>query len=340
MNKVSIITPNYNRADLIKETAASIFSQTSPDWEWVVVDDGSTDESLEVMRGFAAKDYRVKIFERNSQPKGAAACRNIAINNCSGNYLIFLDSDDILASFCIEQRLKAVEEHPDNDFLIFPLLLFKNKPDDMGLLWNVENDTDDLTRVMIGDPICQGSGTIWKKQSFIEIGKWDESLLLWQDVELHLRTFLQELKYRKLMDLAPDLFIRLSEVSLSRTGFNSLPKFKSRIKVYLDTVKNAADNKLLIKYRKGLVKMGFDLICSAIHNNFFSEANQLIKFCHSYPILDSPLRNKLQVYFWTKRFRLYKLPFFKSLSARPCVAYFSDYKATLNTIKYTGEIKL
>src|SRR5579875_652313 len=101
---VSIITPSFNRADIVGETAASIFNQTYPHWEWVIVDDGSTDNSWEVLQQLAAKDERVKIFRRNREPKGACACRNIAIENCSGEYLIFLDTDDLLASFCLEQR--------------------------------------------------------------------------------------------------------------------------------------------------------------------------------------------------------------------------------------------
>lgn len=340
MDIISIITPNYNRADLIKETAASIFNQTSPDWEWVIVDDGSTDESLLVMQEFAAKDSRVKIFQRNRLPKGAAACRNIAIENCIGNYLIFLDSDDLLASFCVEQRLKAAKENPAYDFLIFPLLMFKSKPDDTRLLWNIENETDDLTRVLLGDPICQGTGTIWKKESFVGIGMWDESLLLWQDVELHLRTFLQGLKYKKFLHLPPDIFIRLSEVSLSRTGYNSLPKFKSRIKVFQDTVELANQHKLTAKHKEGLAKMGFDLICSAIYNNYFSEAKELLKLTSSNNFMDSHSSGQLRKYYLAKRLKLHKFPIVNRYAAQPINTFFAHYQKTLNKIEYEEPIKL
>lgn len=339
MDVVSIITPNYNRAELIKETAASIFNQTNPNWEWVIVDDGSTDESLQVMHKFAAEDSRVKVFQRNRLPKGAAACRNIAIENCSGDYLIFLDSDDVLASFCVEQRLKAAREYPEYDFLIFPLLLFKNKPDDLGLLWNIENETDDATRTMLGDPICQGTGTIWKKQSFADIGMWDETLLLWQDVELHLRTFLSDLKYKKLLNLPPDIFIRISEVSLSRTGFNSLPKFKSRMKVYTDTLRLAEQKGVLVKYRKGLIHMGFELVCSAIYSNHFAEADQLLKLNSTYALLEADIVKMIKKYYWAKRIKLYKLPLLKKFSNRPKVDFYPNYLVTLNKVKYQERVK-
>ncbi len=280
------------------------------------------------------------MFQRTRLPKGAAACRNIAIENSSGNYLVFLDSDDILASFCIEQRLKAAKENPECDFLIFPMLMFKKELTDTALLWNIENDTDDFTRTMLGDPICQGTGTIWKKQSFIDIGLWDESLLLWQDVELHLRTFLSNLKYKKLLNYPPDTFIRLSEVSLSRTGFNTLPKFQSRVKVYTDTLSLAARNDVFDKYKNGLSHMGFDLVCSAIHNNHFSEADRLLGLNHNYALFDDAMLKKLKKYYWAKKTKMYKLPILKKLALRPVSKYFQDYQITLNKVKYKEHIKL
>ena len=68
---------------------------------------------------------------------------------------------------------------------------------------------------------------MWKKESFIKAGMWSEHLLLWQDIELHLRALLQHVMYVKRFDLQPDVFIRISDVSISRTGYQSLPKFLS-----------------------------------------------------------------------------------------------------------------
>jgi len=82
---VSIITPSLNCADIIHETAASIFSQTYPYWEWVIVDDGNRDNSLENLEECEAKDEQVKIFKRDREPKGAFACRNIAVEKSTGD---------------------------------------------------------------------------------------------------------------------------------------------------------------------------------------------------------------------------------------------------------------
>ena len=198
--KVSIITPSFNRADVISETAQSIFNQTYKNWEWVITDDGSTDESMKILQQYAAADNRVKLFERKREPKGACTCRNISIENSTGDYLLFLDSDDLLASFCLQQRVNTMHENPDCDFAIFSMLIFRKKPGDMMLLWNIDSPKDDIERILLGDAICQGTGTLWKKSSFVKIGMWDEKLLLWQDVELHLRSLLYPLKYCKRLD--------------------------------------------------------------------------------------------------------------------------------------------
>ena len=212
--KVSIITPSFNRADVIEETAQSIFNQTYRNWEWVIVDDGSSDKSLQILKNYSLSDERIKVYQRDREPKGASVCRNIAIEHCTGDLLVFLDSDDLLASFCLQQRVDAVKLNPRADCIVFNMLLFKKQPADLGLLWNVENGEDEISRLLNGNPICQGTGIIWKKDKFIEIGCWNENLKLWQDVELHLRAHLNGINFSKRLDLPPDVFIRISVRSI------------------------------------------------------------------------------------------------------------------------------
>ena len=68
-DKVALITPSFNRAYIIRETAESIFAQTHENWEWIIVDDGSTDDSWEVIQSIVQKDHRVKAFQRTLPPR-------------------------------------------------------------------------------------------------------------------------------------------------------------------------------------------------------------------------------------------------------------------------------
>lgn len=107
---VSIITPNYNCGRFIAETIKSVQAQTYQNWELLIQDDGSTDESLAIAERYAIKDQRVKIAvnERNS---GAAVTRNNALQRAKGKWIAFLDSDDLWHFEKLEKQLMFMVEH-------------------------------------------------------------------------------------------------------------------------------------------------------------------------------------------------------------------------------------
>ncbi|MBF0597491.1 glycosyltransferase family 2 protein [Faecalibacter rhinopitheci] len=107
---LSIIIPTYNRADLIGETLDSIIAQTYANWECIIVDDGSTENNINIIDEYCAKDPRFKLFERKkyNKPKGANACRNIGLEQCVGDYVIFFDSDDIMYNNHLEVKINAI----------------------------------------------------------------------------------------------------------------------------------------------------------------------------------------------------------------------------------------
>lgn len=115
--KVSVIIPVYNTAAYLKEAIDSVINQTLKEIEIIAVNDGSHDNSSNILQAFAANDKRVKVisFEKN---RGVSVCRNTGINKAVGEYIYFFDSDDILESNCLETcYLKISEEN--YDFLIF-----------------------------------------------------------------------------------------------------------------------------------------------------------------------------------------------------------------------------
>jgi len=337
---VSIITPSFNRAYIIDETAHSIFAQTYPHWEWVIVDDGSTDDSWQKLENYAAKDKRVKIFKRHREPKGACSCRNIAIENSAGQYLIFLDTDDVIASFCLEQRVKAMQEDMEADFIYFPTLLFKQKPDDLKLLWNIDKDEDEINRLLTGDPICQGTGTIWKKESFVRIGMFNEQILLWQDIEMHLRAFLSGCTAKKRFDLPPDLFVRISDVSLSRTGFHSLPKLNSRMAVFKQTAQCMQQQNLLAQYRRGLRSMFCNIFTGAAGSNHFDKVAELLQLQKSYQLFSQKEQNILNRYNFARKYKLYKIPAVQNYLYNKIKAMGVFEKDTIGQYPYQKEIKV
>lgn len=116
---VSIIIPNYNRESLVVETLDSILAQSHYNWECIIVDDGSTDNSVKVMQQYEIKDSRFKLIQRPSNhPKGANACRNIGLQKAEGEFIIFFDSDDLMMEHHVENKLKFMIDE-DLDYAVF-----------------------------------------------------------------------------------------------------------------------------------------------------------------------------------------------------------------------------
>jgi glycosyltransferase involved in cell wall biosynthesis len=126
---VSIIIPTFNRAHLIGETLDSIIAQTYTHWECIVVDDGSTDNTEEIMNSYQQEDKRIKFHHRNSdKPKGANSCRNMGIDIARGDYLVFFDSDDLMTSNHLEVKINAVLKYK-TDYAITKTKFFNSDKD-------------------------------------------------------------------------------------------------------------------------------------------------------------------------------------------------------------------
>ncbi len=107
---VSIITPTYNSEVFIKDTFESIKSQTYTNWEWIVVDDFSSDSTFEIVESFMLLDNRIKLY-RNDSNSGAAVTRNRAIERATGRFIAFLDSDDLWCDTKLEKQISFMLEH-------------------------------------------------------------------------------------------------------------------------------------------------------------------------------------------------------------------------------------
>jgi len=111
--KISIITPLYNKAEYISETILSVLAQTYQDWEMLVIDNNSTDSGPDRVREF--KDPRVALLQCPKQ--GPSAARNLGLGRAKGEWVQFLDADDLLEPDHLEKQLKAAKENPSADII-------------------------------------------------------------------------------------------------------------------------------------------------------------------------------------------------------------------------------
>ena len=210
MPRFSIITPVYNRQHMIGKAIMSVISQTYGDWEMIIVDDGSTDSTVSIIKMYEEQDKRIKLVHRHRPPKGAATCRNIGLQKATGDYVIFLDSDDQLRPFALEQRLRAFRDNPTYDFLVFQTIKKNlNEQQDHFLLF-----------LSLRSP-WQTAGPVWKLSSLVKHSLvFDEQLLIWQDVDFHLMAFYKKLSYKLMRDYPADVIYSVHTETLSQKAYD------------------------------------------------------------------------------------------------------------------------
>ena len=116
--KVSIITASYNYAEYISEAIESVINQTYPNWELIIVDDGSKDNSVEIIKSYCDKDNRIKLFQhKNGKNKGLKQTLLLGIKKASADWIAFLEADDLLENKYLEEKLKIINNNSNLQFI-------------------------------------------------------------------------------------------------------------------------------------------------------------------------------------------------------------------------------
>lgn len=220
---ISIIVPSYNKVKFIKETIDSVVNQTYINWELIIVDDGSDDGTLEVIDGAKKNDARIKLLV-NDLNRGANFSRNRGIKEAIGNYVIFLDADDLLKSSCLENRLAFIEKG-NFDFCVFSMGVFTKVIGDSPYKW-IPNSTEPLSDFLKHELPWSILQPIWRKDFLKKINGFDESFQRLQDVEMHTRALMEpDVNYAVETNIE-DCYYRIDE---ERKNFNTYNFLERRI---------------------------------------------------------------------------------------------------------------
>jgi len=218
---VSIIIPTFNRKDLIGDCIDSVLSQTFDQWELIIVDDGSCDGTIELVRSYVERDNRIRLLKRETKPKGACKCRNIGLKESNGTYIIFHDSDDLLHPRCLSQRVIALDCDLDLDFVVSPSLVFRSNKDKPTKFLNFpyESDKSDLLRLLIHESPWWTSGPTWRKSFLIKHKLlWPEHYERWQDWRFNMEALKCNPNYARLELF--DSYYRQHSTSITRSKFS------------------------------------------------------------------------------------------------------------------------
>ncbi len=208
--QISIIIPTYNSSRFILETLNSVLNQTYNNWECIIVDDGSNDDTIGIVKEFVNIDKRFSFYKREFEPKGASHCRNIgALKKSKGEYIIFLDSDDLLLETALENRIRLAQKYIKNDFWVFNTGVFNSDNNNKQFNYNGnENDLHAFLKHYIPLPWTI-MGVLWKKFTLVKLGGFDIEFKRLQDPEIHTRALLKGFKYKFFKEMPYDNLYRV-----------------------------------------------------------------------------------------------------------------------------------
>ncbi len=192
---IAVVVPNKGRAELCRAAIDSLQGQSLPDWEAIIVDDGSTPAELECIQAAIADDQRVRLILRDSPPAGANHCRNLGVDHARSDLIVFLDSDDMLSPGCLAARVAEMAKRQDLAFIVFPHEHFNVQPGDIDDPWVVPSEDQHLDRFLMGSPPWQTAGPTWRRSALKAVGPWDESLPCGQDWDFHVRALVLQLPH-------------------------------------------------------------------------------------------------------------------------------------------------
>lgn len=205
---ISIIMPSYNSQLHISEAIESVLHQTYQNWELLIVDDGSSDDTINIISKYRNKDSRISLLKRNREPKCAATSRNIGLENSKGDFVIFFDSDDILAPFCLNQRIKEIKRRNKLDFVVFQQYGFLDNLESAKIVTKFHKRNRDL-HIMGTSFMWQTMAPIWKKSFLMKIGGFNEKYKIFDDDGLNFKAVIVfKGKFSLIKHLPPDSFYR------------------------------------------------------------------------------------------------------------------------------------
>ena len=183
MPLISVVIPAYNAEKTIKETIESVLEQTWTDLEIIVINDGSTDSTLEIVNGMDAPQLKVFSYANG----GVSASRNRGIALAKGEYIAFLDADDLWTSDKLEAQFKALQDHPE------AVLAYSwtDYIDEQGQFLypgsHITVNGDVYAQLLLGNFLENGSNPLIRKDALTAIGNFDQSLPPAEDWDLFLR---------------------------------------------------------------------------------------------------------------------------------------------------------
>jgi len=271
--KVSILIPCYNAEQWIAQAIESALAQTYPNKEVIVVDDGSTDGSLAVIKTFSDR------IHWETQPnQGGNITRNRLLELSTGKWLQYLDSDDYLLPEKIEQQINFLSQQPEADIICSPATGEFIQDGKIVRRFRPFIEELDPWLLLLRWRLPQTGGTLWKKQALIDVGGWKNEQPCCQEHELYSRLLMSG-KVFNYVNQQGAIYRLFEQSSVSRK--NPRSTIMNRLEItnncerYLSSIGNLKD-----KYKRTISQSRFELARLLWSFGENEIANDIIKLIH------------------------------------------------------------
>jgi glycosyltransferase involved in cell wall biosynthesis len=188
-----VIVPCYNQGLFLREAIKSLLRQTYPNWECIIIDDGSTDNSLDIALDIQKTDSRIKVFHQNNS--GVSKARNAGILKSTGELIQFLDADDLLQYNKFNWTISILNRNPKTDLVVTDARYFEDgkkslnlqyglRKDDKEWIVPVWNESRPIIEKLLENNITPINSPIIRKKVIHRVGMFDENLQTMEDWNL------------------------------------------------------------------------------------------------------------------------------------------------------------
>ena len=275
---VSIIIPTFNRAHLLGETLNSVINQTYSNWECIVVDDGSSDYTEQLMEFYIQKDPRIIFVRRpDNRPKGANACRNYGFEMSTGEYINWFDSDDLMTRDHIESKLDLIQER-ELEFVVARTQNFENNQTLEPYIYEKK-----VYGVKASDFILLKihwyTYDVMLRREIAEKISWNEHMKSWQDYNYFCKMLLVTENGDYLDKILTHRRIHSSSIQKSLTkdskSFNT-ELLENRFLTYKD-ISEKIDPQTRKELVFGLMNICFDLAKLGVRSNYLKKTEVIVE---------------------------------------------------------------
>ncbi|VXC31442.1 conserved hypothetical protein [Flavobacterium sp. 9AF] len=275
--KLSIITPHKDDIDGLFSIFKMLSNQTSNYWEWIIIDDFSSEKNRLILRDFESNllDDNVKVIF-NKENFGPSKSRNTGVFYATCQNIIFLDSDDEITPKFVQHRLITV-----NDFTVFLNFKIKDKNGQIGSFSNI--NTDFLTNFLKAKFSWQTTAVLWNKDFLQSINLFNEELILLEDIELVIKALFISKNFKVLYDNEVDYYYYLKPIDIKKRNIQ-------KVATSVDILVNSLCNNKNLNLSKSELKFLSSYYYLSVKYIFRSKEYGKIKFV--YGNLNTIFKNK------------------------------------------------